>query len=119
MTDLTTQAREMIERLERETTDWCGEPMPDGEGTRGEFHCKDLREAATLIRNLLAEREARENITDELQASQYRAGAQAGWNAAQLIWPKSQEAIARLTNVNKGDLNHIQAANSARKAKEA
>lgn len=56
----------------------------------------------------------RENVTDELMASQYRAGAQAGWNAAQLIWPKSQEAIARLTNVEKGDLKHIQAANARR-----
>lgn len=56
----------------------------------------------------------RENVTDELMASQYRAGAQAGWNAAQLIWPKSQEAIARLTKVEKGDLEHIRAANARR-----
>lgn len=85
------------------------------------------REAETIARYddklaaLEQERDAlkeRENVTDELMASQYRAGAQAGWNAAQLIWPKSQEAIARLTNVEKGDLEHIRAAN-ARRALEA
>jgi len=64
-----------------------------------------------------AERDAlkeRENITDELMASQYRAGAQAGWNAAQLDEPAASKAIASLTEFKKGDLHHVRAANARR-----
>ena len=77
-----------------------------------------VRDLIINCRDTIDALKERENVTDELMASQYRAGAQAGWNAAQLIWPKSQEAIARLTNVEKGDLEHIRAAN-ARRAPEA
>jgi len=54
MTDLTTQAREMIERL--------GNPngYPLDEAKKVFISADDLREAATLIRNLLAEREGRD-----------------------------------------------------------
>ena len=50
------------------------------------------------------------NIRDELLASQYRAGAQAGWNAAQLDEPHASKEFATLTRVNPGDLKHIREA---------
>jgi len=56
----------MIERLDGATDDWNGERMLDGEEPRQILSCGNLREAALLLRALLAERE--EGLTIKLLA---------------------------------------------------
>jgi hypothetical protein len=51
------EVRAMIERLVESTIDWNGERMVDGEPPRRDIYCKELREAAIMLRQLLDERE--------------------------------------------------------------